>query len=194
MRFRLATTLVLIGTPLAASAQFFGGVGVGAGSVPRSLEPLCESARRLSGPTAGVQAGMISRYARISTGVNVTFTMVYSVADCVPMPPGTSTHSTFAPAGTSATTINGDVWFLPSASLNPGIGAGWVPGHDSWFMSAGIGAQFRKLRLELSARRHRTSFDDVTYDVGNQGAREISRVPRSESSWGGLATLSWVTR
>jgi len=119
---------------------------------------------------------------------------VLSYASVVPMPPGTSTHSSFAEAGTSATTINGDVWFLPDVPVNPGIGAGWVPGHDSWFLSAGVGAQYRKLRLELTARRHRTSFDDVTYDVGNQSVREVGRVHRSEASWGGLATLSWVTR
>ena len=70
----------------------------------------------------------------------------------------------------------------------------WVPGHDSRFLSAGIGLGYSKLRLEMSARRYRTSFDEVTRNVTLQGATEIDRRRRAENSWGGIAALVLVTR
>ena len=191
----LISVTVVLATPSVANAQnFFVGAGVGGQSVPRGLAPLCGAARRMTGATASLHGGLIARYARISPSVSYTTRGYTDVAGCVPLPVGISTDSSFAEAGSSVTVAALDVWLLPSRPYNIGLGAGWVPGHDSRFLSAGLGLGYSKLRLEVSARRYRTSFDEVTRNVTLQGVTEIDRVRRAENSWGGLIALVLVTR
>ena len=190
----MCITLVL-GTPaLAHSQSFFVGVGVGGQSVPRGLAGICGPARRMTGATGSLQAGLLSRYARISTSVSYTTRGYTEVASCIPLPPGIWTDSAFARGGSSVTVAGVDAWLFPSKPYNVGVGAGWVPGHDSRFLSAGLALGYSRLRLEMSARRYRTSFDEVTRNVTLQSATEISRVRRAENSWGGVMALVLVTR
>jgi hypothetical protein len=102
--------------------------------------------------------------------------------------------SIFADATNSEVTASGDIWFLATRQLSVSVGAGWVPDGRSWYMSGGIGAQYRRIRAEITARRHRTSFDEITRDFTNPGVREISRSSHTEESWGGVARLLLVTR
>ena len=102
--------------------------------------------------------------------------------------------STFGPSNTAALTASGDGWFLATRYLSVGVGAGWVPGRDSWFASGGIGLQYRKIRAEIVARRHSISFDEVTRDFTDSGVREVSRSSNTEHSWGGIVRLLFVTR
>lgn len=190
----MCAILVLV-TPAVMHAQsVFVGVGLGGQSVPRGLAPLCGAARRMTGATASLYGGLLSRFARISTSLSVTTRGYTDVAGCVPLPVGIHTDSSFADAGSSVTVAAVDVWLLPAKPYNIGVGAGWVPGHDSRFVSAGLGLGYSRFRLEMSARRYRTSFDEVTRNVTLQGATEIDRVRRAENSWGGLIALVLVTR
>ena len=193
--YTIVTTLaVLLGAPLSTSAQgVFFGAGVGAASVPRSVAPLCASARRLTGPSLSAQAGLHAKGLRFATGLDYTARPYNDAADCVPNV-GIHTDSVFAPANNSVITAAGEVSFMPMNQLGLSVGAGWVPDHRSWFVSGGIGIQYRKLRGEITARRHRTSFDEVTRDFTAQGVREISRSSHTEGSWGGLIRLLLVTR
>ena len=193
-RYVVALTVVLIGTPIDVNAQqVFFGAGVGAASVPRSLHPVCGSARRLSGATFSAQAGFHARRLRVSTGLDFTARGYDDVASCIPRA-GISVDSIFADATNSEVTASGDIWFLATRQLSVSVGAGWVPDGRSWFMSGGIGAQYRRIRAEITARRHRTSFDEITRDFTNPGVREISRSSHTEESWGGVARLLLVTR
>ena len=191
----MITPLVLLfGAPISAIAQrVFVGAGVGVASLPRSLAPLCGSARRLTGPTLSAQAGLSTKRIRVSTDLDVTARGYTEAADCIPKV-GTSVDSIFAPANTTATTAAGNVWFLATRELNVSVGAGWIPGHRSWFTSAGVGSQYWKIRAEITARWHRTSFDEVVREFTGQGVREISRSSRTEDSWGGSVRLLLVTR
>ena len=189
------TTLVLLfGTPIRANAQrAFVGAGVGVASLPRSLEPLCGSARRLTGPTLSAQAGLYAKQLRLSAGLDVTARGYSEAADCIAKV-GTAVDSIFAADNNTAMTAAGNVWFLATRELNVGVGAGWVPGHESWFTSGGVGMQYRRIRAEITARWHRTSFDEVVREFTGQGVREISRSSHTESSWGGSIRLLLVTR
>ena len=190
----LATAVLLIGTPFRANAQrVFFGAGAGVASVPRSLAPLCGSARRLTGPTFSAQAGLYAARLRVSTGLDVTWRGYHEVASCIPGT-GTSVDSVFAPAGTTATTAAGAISFLAARQLDLSVGAGWVPDHESWFISSGVGSQYRKIRAEVTARWHRTSFEEITREFTGQGVREISRSAHTEGSWGGAVRLLLVTR
>lgn len=102
--------------------------------------------------------------------------------------------SIFGPSNTAALTAGGDVWFLATKQLSVGVGAGWIPGRDSWFTSAGVGAQYRKVRTEILGRRHRVSFDEITREFSNAGVREIARSRHVEESSGWLLRLLFVTR
>jgi hypothetical protein len=181
-------------TPIGVNAQrvFIGG-GLGVASVPRSLAPLCGSARRLNGGTASAQAGIYAGRLRVSASLDFTARGYHEVAECIPRV-GTSVDSLFASANTSAITAAGDIWLLATRYLDVGLGAGWVPGHDAWFMSGGLGSQYRKVRVELAARRHYASFEEVTREFTDQGVRDISRSAHVESSWGGIVRLLLVTR
>jgi hypothetical protein len=186
---------VLIGTPLRANAQrVFFGAGGGAASVPRSLHPLCGSARRLAGPTFTAQAGFLARRLRVSTALDFTARGYDDAASCIPRS-GVSVDSIFAEASNSELTASGDIWFIATRLLSASVGAGWVPDGRSWFASGGIGAQYRRVRVEFIARRHRTKFDEITRDFTTPGGvREISRSSRTEESWGGVVHLLLVTR
>jgi hypothetical protein len=194
-RYAIMVTLaVLFGTPVCANAQrVFFGAGVGAASVPRSLAPLCGSARRLTGGNFSAQAGFHAKRLRVSTGLDFTARGYTDVASCIPKV-GISVDSIFGPANTAAITAAGDVWFLATRQLSVSLGAGWVPDRDSWFTSGGIGLQYRRIRVEIAARRHRISFDEITREFTNPGVREISRSSHTEHSWGGLVRLLFVTR
>jgi hypothetical protein len=189
-----ATLVVLFASPVCANAQrVFFGAGVGAASVPRSLAPLCGSARRLNGAAFSAQAGFLAKQLRVSADLDFTARGYSDVASCIPKV-GISVDSIFGPANTAAIAAAGDVWFLATRQLSVSVGAGWVPDRDSWFTSGGIGLQYRKIRAEITARRHRISFDEVTRDFTNPGVREISRSSHTEHSWGGLVRLLMVTR
>jgi hypothetical protein len=189
-----AALVLLCGAPAGAAAQrSFFGAGVGVASLPRSLTPLCGSARRLTGPTLNVLAGFHANRLRVSTGLDATARGYSDAAGCVPRV-GTSVDSIFAQGTNSAVTAAGDVWLVVTRQLNLGVGAGWVPGHESWFLSGGLGSQYRKLRLELAARWHRASFEEVTRDFSVPGVREISRSSHTEGSWGGVVRLLLVSR
>lgn len=177
----------------AAAQQSFFGVGVGAASLPRSLEPLCGSARRLTAPTATAQGGLQTATARFATRLEFTVRGYHEEAGCVPRM-GVSTDSVFKADGTTAATLSADLWLLPARPLSPAIGAGWVLGHDSWFLSAGVGGQYRRIRMEFAARWHRTAFEEVRRDFGGQGVRELSRADRVERAWGGALRILLVTR
>ena len=190
----LATLVGLFGTPLCANGQLtFFGAGVGAASVPRSLAPLCGSARRLSGANFSAQAGFQAKRLRIVAGLDFTARGYSDAASCIPRA-GITVDSIFGPSNTAALTASGDAWFLAARQLSVGVGAGWVPGRDSWFTSGGVGAQYRKIRAEILARRHYVSFDEVTREFSNPGVREISRSAHTEESWGWLVRLLFVTR
>ena len=185
---------LLLGAPVCANAQrTFLGVGIGAASVPRSLAPLCGSARRLNGAAFSAQAGFYARRLRVSTGLDLTARGYSDAASCIPRA-GITVDSIFGPSNTAALTASGDMWFVATRQLNVGAGAGWVPGRDSWFTSGGVGAQYRTIRAEVLARRHHASFDEVTRDFTNPGVREISRSTHTEESWGWLVRLLFVTR
>ena len=190
----IASFVALLSTPDGANAQrVFFGTGVGAATVPRSLEPLCRSARRLNGAAFSAQAGFDANRLRLSTSLDLTVRGYRDVAGCVPRV-GISVDSIFGPSNTAALTAAGDVWFLATRQLSAGVGAGWVPGRDSWFMSGGVGVQYWKIRMEIVARRHRVSFDEITREFTNPGVREISRSSHTEESWGGIGRLLFVTR
>jgi hypothetical protein len=61
-------------------------------------------------------------------------------------------------------------------------------------MSSGVGLQYWKIRAEIAARWHRTSFEEVTREFTGQGVREISRSSHTEDSLGGIVRLLLVTR
>ena len=190
----IASLVVLLGTPVCAGAQrVFFGAGVGAASVPRSLEPLCRSARRLTGAAFSAQGGFDANRLRVATSLDLTVRGYREVAGCVPRV-GISVDSIFGPSNTASLTAAGDVWFLATRQLSAGVGAGWVPGRDSWFMSGGFGVQYWKIRMEMVARRHRVSFEQITREYTNPGVREISRSSHTEESWGGIGRLLFVTR
>lgn len=185
---------LIFGTPFCANAQqTFFGAGVGAASVPRSLAPLCGSARRLTGGSFSAQAGFGAKRLRVVAGLDFTARGYSDAASCIPRD-GITVDSIFGPSNTAALTASGDVWFLATRLLSAGVGAGWVSGRDSWFTSGGVGGQYRKVRAEILGRRHHASFDEVTREFTNPGVREISRSAQTEESWGWLVRLLFVTR
>src|SRR5687767_13620668 len=122
----IVSLVVVLSAPVGASAQrVFFGAGIGAASVPRSLEPLCGSARRLNGASFSAQAGFLARRLRVATSLDHTVRGYSDVAGCVPRI-GISVDSIFGPHNTAATTVAGDVWFLATRQLSVGAGAGWV--------------------------------------------------------------------
>lgn len=187
------TVAVFCASPIRANAQAVLGVGVGAASVPRAYNPLCSSARTLVGPALSAMAGVDAGGLRFSTNVDFTSQAVNSVASCVPRQ-GVYVDSTFAEGKSSAVTAGGEIGLRATQHLGVSLGAGWVPGHESWFLSAGAGVQLGKLRLEAVARRHRASFDRFVREYGSGAPREISRSSHAEDSWGGIVRLLLVTR
>lgn len=190
----VVATFLLLCSPGWADAQgLFFGAGVGATTIPRSLYALCRSERRMSGPSVSAQAGFRTGRLRFAAGLDATARGYEDAADCVPRT-GTSTDTSFAPGSSGVVTASGDAWFHVAKHLGVSAGAGWVPNHGAWFLSTGVGAQFRKIRLEMVARRHRASFDAITREFGSGTTREIGRSSHTEGSWGGLVRLMLVTR
>jgi hypothetical protein len=184
-------TFLLI-QPVAAQDFEIGG-GVNVGDIPRAENPLCRSARRLIGPGLSVRGGVALGSLHLSgTLDHITNGGVTEVADCVPRT-GVSVDSVFAPAGRSATTLGVTAWVPAWRLFRVGIEAGWVLDHRSWFIGPAAGARYRMLALEVAARRHATSFDEVTTDFGPPTVRELSRESRVESSWGLIARVLLTT-
>jgi hypothetical protein len=162
--------------------------GVNAGTIPRALEPLCGSVRRLRGVGLTARGGFAGDVFRGGATLDhVARIGVRDAADCVAHF-GRSVDSSFASATNSATSLS----IAGSGSFKGvflGAEAGWVLGHSSWFVGPTLGAQLSRFRLEGTIRRHVTSFDEITRDYATQSVREISRTSRSERSWGGVARL-----
>jgi hypothetical protein len=179
--------------PLVAQDFEFGG-GVNVGGIPRAENPLCRSARRLTGPGLSLRGGVTLGSLHLSGTVDhVTNGGVTEVADCVPRT-GVSVDSVFAPAGRSATTLGVTGWVPALRLFRVGIEAGWVLDHSSWFIGPAARARYGMFALEVAARRHATSFDEVTTDFGPPTVRELSRESRVESSWGLIARFLLTTR
>jgi hypothetical protein len=177
---------------VSAQRLVFGG-GISAGSLPRALEPLCASARRLGGPGLSGHAALITGRVRLGVTVDhVARVGVRDAAECVPHS-GISVDSLFARAGQSATSLAVNAWVPLGGVVRVGAEAGRVLNHSSWFMGPALGAQYGRIHLEVIARRHSTGFDEITRDYGQSSVREISRISRSEGSWGAVARLLITT-
>lgn len=187
-----ALCALALARPLAAQHLVFGG-GVNFGSIPRAENPLCRSARRLVGPGLSARGGVALGALRLDAALDfVTNGGVTEVADCVPRT-GISVDSVFAPAGSSATTVSAGAWLPALRMLRVGAEAGWVLDHSSWFIGPALGARYRSFAVEVTARRHAISFDEVTTDFGPPTVREIARRSRTERSWGAVARFLLVT-
>ncbi|HEX6065654.1 MAG TPA: hypothetical protein VFZ04_15595 [Longimicrobiales bacterium] len=182
----------LVMQPLGAQSIEFGG-GVNVGSIPRAENPICRSARRLTGPGLSLRGGVGLGALRLSgTLDHVTNGGRTEVADCVART-GVSVDSVFAPAGRSATTLSASAWVPALRVLQIGAEAGWVLEHSSWFVGPAVGARYRMFAFEVAGRRYATSFDEVTTDFGPPTVRELSRESRVETSWGVIARLLLTT-
>jgi hypothetical protein len=184
--------LAILTAPSAAAAQSLRvAAGVGAGSIPRALHPLCGAARRLKGAAAGIRGGVnLGRFDVGASVEHVTRLGVSDAAECVPRS-GLNADSVFAVAGRSATTIALSGWST-TATIHPiriGGEVGVVVGHSSWFVGPAVGAVLGRLRIEAAARRHVTRFDEITRDYTSNGVTEISRRPLTDAAWGGVVRL-----
>jgi len=182
--------LLMLGavTTLNAQRLLLGG-GVAAGTIPRALEPLCASARRLNGvgltARVGLDAGSFQAVASLDY---VSRLGVRDAADCVARS-GIWVDSAFASAGNSATSLGVSGSIPLNRVLRIGAEAGHVLKHSSWFIGPALGVQVSRIRLEVSARRHFTSYDQITRDYQLGNVLELSRESRTEGSWGAAARL-----
>jgi hypothetical protein len=196
--FRLFLLLIAVlaaGTwkPLAAQ-HLFAGAGVGAATIPRAKAPLCGSARRLNGAGLTGRAGVAMRSWRAFATVEHVSTLgTRDIADCVPRS-GLSVDSVFDDANFSATTIGIGASLPVTGILHVGAEAGTVLDHSSWFAGPSISAQYRSVRLEITARGYATKFEEIMRDYGPPIVFEMSRESRTETSWGGSLRLMLVTR
>jgi hypothetical protein len=173
---------------LPAQGLLLGG-GLNAGTIPRALEPLCGSVRRLRGVGATARAGIAGKHLAADATLDfVARVGVRDVAGCVARS-GMHVDSSFAPAGNSASSLGVTGWVLLNPALRAGGEIGWVLGRSSWFIGPVVGAQTGNMRLEVAARRHIVTFDEVTRQYGSGTTHEISRRSASESSWGAVARL-----
>jgi hypothetical protein len=173
-----------------AQRMFLGG-GVGAASVPRAQNPLCNSARRLNGADLTAQAGVAVKQFRLAANYDFVFSGSASVADCVPRT-GIVVDSLFAEAGTETSSLSAEAWYHMHPMLGAGASIGFLPGHDSWFWGAGLSAQYRWLRAEMFARRYHASFEEITRDY-DPPVRELNRSSHTEGSWGWTVRLLLIT-
>jgi hypothetical protein len=102
--------------------------------------------------------------------------------------------STFEPANRSATSFSAGAWIPVSNGVEIGAESGIVYRRSSWFIGPAPGGQYGRVRVEAIARRHVTSFDEVTRDYGSGTTHEISRNDRSENSWGVVTRFLLLTR
>jgi len=173
---------------LSAQNVVLGG-GLSVGTIPRALEPLCGSARRLRGVGVSARAGVAaSRFQVDATLDYIGRVGVRDVAECVPRS-GTSVDSSFASAGNSAASLGITGWVPINRAIRTGVEIGVVLCHSSWFIAPVLGVQTGRVRVEVAARRHVVSFDEITRDYGSGTTREISRRSASEGSWGGMARI-----
>jgi hypothetical protein len=188
------TLLLHIALLTDASAQrVFVGGGVGAARVPRAQNPLCRSARTLHGANLVAQAGVEVQRLRFTGSYDFVYSGSTSVADCVPRT-GIATDSLFADAGHQVSSLAAEAWYAAHPLIGLGAGIGFLPNHESWFLSAGLGTQFRFIRAEAFARRYHASFQEITRDYNQQPVVELSRESHTEASWGWTIRLLLVTR
>jgi hypothetical protein len=163
--------------------------GLNVGTIPRALEPLCGSARRLRGIGVAARAGVAASRLQVDATLDYVSRLgVRDVAGCVPRS-GMSVDSSFAPAGNSAASLGITGWVPLNRAFRTGVEIGWVLGRSSWFIAPVLGAQMRNVRIEVAARRHVVTFDEITRDYGSGTTREISRRSASERSWGAIARI-----
>jgi hypothetical protein len=163
--------------------------GANVGTVPRALEPLCASARRLRGVGVTARGGLARGAFHVGATIDLISRIgVRDAADCVPRS-GTTVDSAFAPAGNSATSLGINGWVSIKRVLQFGAETGWIVNHSAWFVGPTLGVQFGRVRAEAGVRRHIVKFDEITRVYGNASVIELSRASRSESSWGGVARL-----
>jgi hypothetical protein len=185
----LAAVLLFAAAHPVPAQQIVAGAGLNGGRVPRALAPLCGAARNLNGVGLTGQIGLVTNSIRVIGNVDYLARIgIHDAASCIPRF-GVSVDSVFDPADESATTFSADVWIPVGNGLELGAGTGIVHNHSSWFIGPLFGGQYRRWRLEGIARRHKTSFDEVTNDYGSGTTREISRNSRSESSWAFVARV-----
>ena len=85
-------------------------------------------------------------------------------------------------------------WVPLIGVFRTGLEIGWVLGHPSWFVGPVLGAQVRNVRVEVAARSHVVTFDEITREYGSGTTRELSRRPDSERSWGAIARVLLLSR
>jgi hypothetical protein len=190
----LAAVLIIPSKARVAAQVITVGGGVSAGSVPRALAPLCSSARRLDGWGLSGRVAFSAGVLRIGGAVDyLTRYGAMDAASCIPRS-GVSVDSSFASAGRAATSLAFHTWVPVGGTLFVGAEAGSVINHASWFVGPTLGAQYRRLGVEVSARRHVTHFDEITRSYASGTTYEISRTRRSERSWGLVARLMLLNR
>lgn len=178
---------------VAAQAITVGG-GVSVGSVPRALAPLCASARRLDGWGVSGRVGLTAGFLRIGGAVDyLTRYGAMDVASCIPRS-GIAIDSSFSSAGRSALTVALSAWIPVTSGVRVGAEAGRVINHASWFVGPALGAQYRRIGVEVGVRRHLTDFDEIVRNYGSGTTHEISRTRRSEDSWGLVARFMFFHR
>jgi hypothetical protein len=189
----LTILLVFIATPALRGQHVIVGGGLGLGTVPRALAPLCSSAQRLDGAGVSARAGAIIGALHASINFDWITTASVAVAECIAQT-GVQVDSLFDDAGNSAATLSGSVSLPIGSVLQAGAEAGRVLQHSSWFVGPVIGARFGRFRLEAVARYHSISFEEITTDFGPPTVTELSRESRTENSWGGAVRVLFVSR
>ena len=184
----LILVMFTVAEALPAQSVVLGG-GINVGTVPRALEPLCGSARRLKGVGLTGRAGLDASRFRVAATVDYVGRIgVRDAAGCVARS-GIAVDSAFAQAENSALNVNVGVSVLVGPVFRVGAEIGRVLDHSSWFAGPTVGVQYRKLQLELAARRHIIEFDEITREYASGTTRELSRRPGSEISWGAVTRV-----
>lgn len=164
------------------------GGGLNAGTIPRALEPLCGSARRLRGIGVVARAGVAASRFQVDATLDYVTRLARDAAECIARS-GMSVDSSFARATNSAASVGLTGWVSLNRMFRTGLETGWVVDRSSWFIGPVIGAQARNVRIEIAARRHVVTFDEVTREYGSGTTRELARRSDSERSWGAMARL-----
>lgn len=206
MRIAVSATTIRIGSAIVFPLLLFTsanllraqslvlGAGLNVGTIPRALEPLCASARRLRGVGATARAGVGIGQLQIAATLDYVNRLgARDAADCV-APVGIRTDSSFADAGNSAASLGVTAWIALVQGIGAGAEVGSVIGHSSWFVGPAVGAQVGHVRVEVAAHWHAVSFDAITRDYGSGTTHEISRKSESQRSWGGVARVLLVRR
>jgi hypothetical protein len=189
--------LILLLAPLPLSAQEpFVGAGVQFVSIPRALDKQCsgEGTRFNAG---GVEARAGARFARLTLVASAAFaTRGYEViADCVPIE-GTLTERVHSTGPRDATTLDAGLSYQPlrAVPLSLGGAIGFVPGRDSRYVAALLGAHVRWLRAEGAVRLHSIGYEDVRYDAQSGSFVRTSLGTGRETKVGGVLRVVLETR